>query len=183
MRHYRAGARHAPDAAAHARLRLECADVLADGLGVGLSGPELLPSLTDAIAYALYPDVLDTLDRLTGAGLRLAVVSNWDVSLHDTLRTLGVGDRFEAVLTSAETGAAKPSPTLYHHAVERLDARPHRVLHVGDDAAGDVDAARAAGLHAVLLQRAPGPPARRPRVATLHELPALLDLDAVASRA
>jgi putative hydrolase of the HAD superfamily len=181
MRHYRAGAPRADDAAAHARLRLECADVLADGLGVGLTGADVLPSLTDAIAYSLYPDVVDTLDRLERAGLRLAVVSNWDVSLHDTLRSLGLAHRFEAVLTSAETGAAKPAPALYRHALDHLDARPHRVLHVGDDAAGDVDAARAAGLHAVLLQRDDRRALRRPRIATLHELPALLDLDAAGT--
>jgi putative hydrolase of the HAD superfamily len=177
MRHYRAGCHRASDAARHAALRLECAEVLADGLGEDLTGPDVLPCLTDAIVFRLYPDVAETLDRLADAGLRLGMVSNWDVSLHVTLDRLGLGDRFETVVTSAEAGASKPEPGPFTAALGALDVLPHRALHVGDDAVCDVDGPRAAGLHAILLQRRAGAPERTPRMATLHELPAILDLD------
>ena len=178
MRHYRAECRRASDDAAAAALRLECADVLADGLALGRSGPELLPCLTDAIVFSVYPDVLEPLARLEAAGLRLAVVSNWDVTLHGVLDRLGLGARFHPTVTSAEVGWSKPRPEIFSAALGALETLPHRVLHVGDDARADVDGARSAGLHAVHLVRDRSPAQRRPRIATLHELPALLDLDA-----
>lgn len=177
MAHYRAHCREASDPAALAALRLECAWVLAEVLALGPGGPELLPALGDAIVYRMYPDALHALDRLQAAGLRVGVLSNWDVSIHDALRRLGILDRFAAVVVSAEIGAEKPERAAFEAAATAIGAVPHRILHVGDDPAQDVDGALAAGFWALLVQRDAAPAARRPRVATLAELPALLDLD------
>ena len=177
MTHYRTHCHRASDRVALAALRLECAGVMADVLALGPGGPELLPALGDAIAFRLYPDVLHVLERLEQAGLRTAILSNWDVSLHDALRRLGLEARFAAAVASAEIGAEKPDPRAFEAVAEALGAVPHRILHVGDDPVRDVDGARAAGLRALLLQRGGGPAQRRPRVTTLAELPALLDLD------
>jgi putative hydrolase of the HAD superfamily len=177
MGHYRARTNQATDAAALSRLRLECADVLADALAVGLDGPALLPCLTDAIAYRAYTDAAPALGRLREAGLRIAVVSNWDVSLHDALELTGLGTLVDAVLSSAEVGAEKPSRAIFEAAAVRLDVAAAGLLHVGDDPELDVDGARKAGLYAVLIDRAGGPARRSPRIAALTELPALLDLD------
>jgi putative hydrolase of the HAD superfamily len=177
MAHYRARCRDAVDRGSLAAIRLECAWVLADVLALGPGGPELLPALGDAIAYRVFPDAAYALDRLHEAGLRLAVLSNWDVSLHDALRRLGLTARFATVTVSAEIGAEKPDRAAFAAVAEGLGAVPHRILHVGDDPVRDVDGALAAGFRALLVQRDAGPAARRPRVATLAELPALLDLD------
>jgi putative hydrolase of the HAD superfamily len=174
MRHYRAHCRTAVDAATLERLRRDCAAVLAAALGHGLSAAQALPCLMDAIAFSLYPDVPEALDRLDEAGLRLAVVSNWDVSLHATLHDLGIDGRFSAVLTSADSGSPKPQPELFQRAAAALDAPAQRLLHVGDDPAQDVDGARAAGFAAVLLQRDTEPDERTPRIRTLLELPGLI---------
>ena len=44
------------------------------------------------------------------AGLRLVVVSNWDVSLHEVLARTGLTPLLDGAVTSAEVGAAKPDP-------------------------------------------------------------------------
>jgi putative hydrolase of the HAD superfamily len=180
MRHYRAISHRADTQAALAAVRLECAGVLADALHAGLDAGALLPCLTDAISYLPYPDAHDVIERLRAAGLSIGVVSNWDVSLHDVLARLGLAPLVDGVVTSAEAGASKPDAVIFERACELLDTRPHRMLHVGDDPEGDVDGARAAHLHAVLLVRDGTVAARRPRIATLLELPALLDLDHAA---
>ena len=110
MRHYRAHCTAAADALALAALRLECASLLADALAVDVSGAELLPSLTDAISFYAYPDAQPALERLTAAGLKLAVVANWDISLHDVLARVGLAGFFDVVVTAAAVGVAKARP-------------------------------------------------------------------------
>jgi putative hydrolase of the HAD superfamily len=154
MRHYRAHCTRAADAPALASLRLECSSLLADALAIDVSGAELLPSLTDAISFYAFPDAQPALDRLEAEGLKLAVVANWDVSLRDVLRRLGLEGSFETVVTAAEAGIAKPDPRLFAIALERLGVAAEACVHVGDDPLTDVAGAEAAGITAILIDRA-----------------------------
>lgn len=153
MRHYRAHCMAASDAAALAALRLECSSLLGDALALDVSGAELLPSLTDAISFYAYPDARPALERLTAAGLKLAVVANWDISLHDVLQRLGLARSFETVVTAAAVGASKPDPRPFLVALERLGVEAALCVHVGDDPATDVAGAEAAGIPALLVDR------------------------------
>jgi putative hydrolase of the HAD superfamily len=153
MRHYRThcvGARDAPSLAA---LRLECASLVGDALALEVAGAELLPSLTDAIAFRAYPDALPAIERLAAAGLRLAVIANWDVSLHDVLARFGLAEHLGAIVTAAGVGASKPDARPFRAALGQLGVDPERAVHVGDDPVTDVAGARAAGLSALLLDR------------------------------
>jgi putative hydrolase of the HAD superfamily len=85
------------------------------------------------------------LGRLRDAGLALACVSNWDVSLAPHLERAGLHDLFAEVVSSAEAGAAKPDPAVFAVALGRLGVPPARALHVGDGDA-DREGAAAAGL-------------------------------------
>ena len=153
MRHYRAHCTEARDASSLAALRLECASLLADALAIDVSGADVLPSLTDAISFLAYGDARPVLDELTEAGLKLAVIANWDVSLPDVLARLGLAEPFEVIVTAAAIGAAKPDMRPFQAALERLGASAARCVHVGDDPETDIAGARAAGLSAVLLDR------------------------------
>jgi putative hydrolase of the HAD superfamily len=156
MRYYRAhciGARDAPSLAA---LRLECSSLLADALALDLSGADLLPSLTDAISFYAYPDALPALAALAAAGLELAVVANWDISLHDVLARAGLGGSFAFVVTAAAVGAAKPDPKPFAVALTRLGVEASQCVHVGDDPGTDIAGAEAAGISAILLDRSGG---------------------------
>jgi putative hydrolase of the HAD superfamily len=150
------------DPASLAALREECAGVLAQGLGGDAPPPErLAPILVDSLRFALFPDALPALDALRAAGVRLAVVSNWDCSLAGVLEELGVGDRVEVVAASAVVGASKPDPAIFAHALSALGVAPGCALHCGDLPDKDCAGARAAGVRAVLLDRRgvhpPGP--------------------------
>jgi putative hydrolase of the HAD superfamily len=153
MRHYRAHCTAARDAPSLAALRLECASLLADALALDISGPDLLPSLTDAIAFRAYPDAAPALERLAAAGLRLAVIANWDISLPEVLNRFGLAEPFAAIVTAAEVGASKPDPRPFQVALERLGVEAGSCVHVGDDPGTDVAGAQAAGLAALLLDR------------------------------
>jgi putative hydrolase of the HAD superfamily len=172
MRHYRAHCGAAHDAPTLATLRLECASLLADALALDVSGAELLPCLTDAIAFRAYEDALPALSALAAGGIQLAVVANWDVSLREVLTRLGLAAPFAAIVTAAAVGAAKPDAKPFLAALEQLGVEAARCLHVGDDPVTDVAGARAAGLSALLLDRSGGAP---DSLRDLSTLPARLE--------
>lgn len=128
-----------------ATLRRDCVRVFLEHLEAPLPPDDFVPAFMDAIVFRLADGADGALAKLRAAGLSLACVANWDVSLHSHLRRLGVEGRFEVVLSSAEAGAEKPDPRIFHLALDRLGVEASRALHVGDEEA-DRDGARAAGL-------------------------------------
>jgi putative hydrolase of the HAD superfamily len=171
--YYRANHDDARDATGLGELRRRCAAVLGAHLGPCPPPEPLLVELLQAsLRFALIPDAVPALDALEAAGHRLAVVSNWDCSLPAELARLGVADRFDAIAVSALVGARKPSPALFHHALERLGVDRRRAVHCGDHPEYDCLGARQAGLRAVLVDRAGRhAEAECPRIGALTELP------------
>lgn len=161
MAYYRTHCQAAGDAAALARLRDACAAVVACELGeavAGLDRRELTRALVDALAFAAYPEVADVLGRLRAGGARLVVVSNWDISLHDALAQAGLAPLIDGVVCSAAIGAAKPAGAIFAAGLALAGVPADRALHVGDSYKEDIVGARAAGIEAVLLARAPAGP-------------------------
>jgi len=93
------------------------------------------------------PEMLDLVATLP-PGTRTALLTNATTRLEADLRLLGLEDRFDAVVSSARLGFAKPDPRIFRVAAERLDCRPEQCIFV-DDTPGHVDAARAVGMHAI----------------------------------
>jgi putative hydrolase of the HAD superfamily len=172
--YYRAHHDRGRDASSLAALRRDCARVLASSLGGDAPSPERLAEmLVRSLRFSLYPDALPALDALDAAGVPVAVVSNWDCSLPGVLASLGLGDRFAAVVVSAVAGARKPEPAIFRQALRRLGVAPEEALHCGDLPVADCEGARRAGVRAVLLDRSGGlAHAACPRIASLAELPA-----------
>lgn len=117
---------------------------------------ELYDRFARAAAWRVYDDVEPGLSSLAASGVRMAVVSNWDERLPRLLDELGLAPRFAAVVVSSEVGVEKPHPRIFEVALERLRSRAERTIHVGDAALEDVEGARAAGLHALRLDRRGG---------------------------
>ena len=84
-------------------------------------------------------------------GLQLAVVSNSDGTVEKQLTEYGLRSYFDAVIDSHIVGAAKPDPKIFHIALDISGAIPEHTMYIGDMYEFDVVGARAAGLHAVLL--------------------------------
>jgi len=175
--YYRAHHDEASDVARLAGLRDRCAAVLAAALPERARGvPDLRAALLASLRFRPYPEVPDVLATLRAAGLRLVVVSNWDVSLHEALATTGLVPLLDGAVSSAEAGAAKPATPVFARALALAGAVPAALaVHVGDDAAADVAGARAAGIAPVLVLRDGGPePDGVPVLPDLTGLPALL---------
>jgi len=130
-----------------------------------------------AEVWQTYPEVPGVLRTLRRRGVRLAIVSNFDVRLLPVCEGLGLREQVDAIVFAAEAGAAKPDPLIFRLALGRLDADAPDAVHVGDSLEEDVDGARAAGLRAVLLERGlEGAPDPRARVPVIRDLTALLPL-------
>lgn len=87
-----------------------------------------------------YPDVAPALAALRERGVRLAVLSNGTPSaIARAVDHAGIGRYFEALLSVDDVGAYKPSPEVYHMAVERFALPRERIGFVssnGWDATG-----------------------------------------------
>jgi putative hydrolase of the HAD superfamily len=172
IRYYRAHLHEGRDAASLLDLRRRCAAVMRPALGVDPGVDVLLA----ALHFRAYPDAAPALRELRGRGVRLVVVSNWDVSLHDRLQETGLAELVDGAVASAELGHAKPDGAIFARALELAGVGAAAAVHVGDTLEVDVAGARAAGLRAVLVARDGAPAAAPPGVpviASLAELPAL----------
>jgi FMN phosphatase YigB (HAD superfamily) len=127
------------------KLRTECARVFLENAGVPIDPAEFVEDFVGALEFHALPGGVEALDRLASAGIALACVANWDVSLAVYLERAGVAHRFDAIVSAAEAGAQKPDPRIFLLALERLGVPPARALHVGDDEV-DREGASAAGL-------------------------------------
>ncbi len=128
-----------------ARLRRDCTAVFLDAARAQIAPESFVGDFVSALRFREVPGAAGACRRLAAGGLRLAVVSNWDIGLHEHLTTLGLDRLVELVVTSAEAGAAKPDPQIWELALRRLGIAPSRAVHVGDSEA-DADGAAAAGL-------------------------------------
>lgn len=103
-----------------------------------------------------YADSLGALNRLA-ARVPLAALTNGNADL----QRIGLMHVFRFQLGARDHGAAKPEPSIFHAACERLGCVPGEVLHVGDDIEMDVVGAHRAGLRSCWINRDDGCAAAR----------------------
>lgn len=179
VRHYRANLHVGRDAHSLAELRRECATIMLDHLPLAAREADLdvvTDALVAAIRFQPFPEVMETLRALRERGLRLVVLSNWDVSLHAMLEHTGIAELVDGAVSSAEHGVAKPDPAIFEHALALAGVAAEEAWHVGDSPEADVEGAHAAGVLPVLLWRGDSPPDVGARVITdLSLLLTLLD--------
>jgi phosphoglycolate phosphatase len=102
-------------------------------------------------AAAPFPGVLEGLERMRAAGLRLACVTNkaaaYTVPL---LAKAGLASRMDATVSADEVGRRKPDPEPFLHACRLLGLAAGEAVVIGDSA-NDAEAARAAGCRVLLV--------------------------------
>jgi putative hydrolase of the HAD superfamily len=104
-------------------------------------------------SWQLFPETERTLAALKAQGVELGIISNFDSRLFSVMRGLGLADTFDTVTISSLAQAAKPAPRIFQLALDKHAVDPEEALHIGDSIRDDVEGARKAGLHAVLLDR------------------------------
>ncbi|MEW6728371.1 MAG: HAD family hydrolase [Pseudomonadota bacterium] len=95
------------------------------------------------------------------------------------IERIGLARHFRLAVNSAEAGAGKPDPRMFHLALERLGEPAEAMVHVGDHPEHDVLGAHNAGVRAIWANRMEGPfpghiPAPWGIISNLTQLPPLL---------
>ncbi|MBX3096190.1 MAG: HAD-IA family hydrolase [Fimbriimonadaceae bacterium] len=103
--------------------------------------------------FGLFHDVQETLTGLRDREVRMAVISNWDISLRKTLEVFGIDSFFEVVTASMVVGAEKPDPFIFQSTYENLGCEAGQAWHVGDDPIADVQGANQVGARGLLIDR------------------------------
>ncbi|HSL25377.1 MAG TPA: HAD family hydrolase [Acidimicrobiia bacterium] len=146
--------------------------------GVGLSEPRRGAELTNngfGFWNRAIEHTAEAVRELSAMGVRVAVVSNSDGSVRESLIRAGFAGLFEFVVDSHEVGLAKPDPGIFHHALARMGVAPDRTWYVGDSLFHDIGGAAAAGLAAgILVDPLNLAPEQRPRVGSVRDLPAMV---------
>jgi len=137
---------------------------------------EIFEFFRRAEAWAVFEDVTTTLAALRSRGYRLGLISNFDARLYDVLEGLRLRTYFDSIHLSTEVGAAKPEAEIFTFALQENGFTAAQAMHIGDRWQEDVQGARAAGLHAVWLNRnaAPISDPTVSQVTTLHQILELL---------
>jgi len=86
---------------------------------------------------------------LRARAIATAVVSNFDRRLPAILAGLELAPLLDAVVLPSDARAAKPDPSIFRLALERLSARASASIFVGDSHERDLAGARAVGMRAI----------------------------------
>ncbi len=123
---------------------------------VSLAAEELYAHYASADSYQVFSDFQPFVHRWSQEkGLKLAVLSNFDIRLHKILHDLNVGHYFVKIVTSEEAGASKPQADFFKHALQQIqfDGEHEEILHIGDDLVNDVQGANELGWNSAFINR------------------------------
>ena len=126
-----------------------------------------------------YPEVPDTLVKLKDSGQQIAILSNGSPAMLDAVvKSSGLEDLVQIILSVEMVGIFKPDPTVYQLAVDRLGVTAEEIVFMSSNA-WDAVGATAFGLRVAWINRFAQRQERLPfqpdiEIKTLDELPSLL---------
>lgn len=98
-------------------------------------------------------EILDAIDRLRAAGIRIALVSDAGADDVESWERSPLRNRFDATVFSYKLGIRKPDARIYQHALDAIGVAAGDTLFVGDGGSDEHRGARAVGMQAVLVTR------------------------------
>lgn len=121
-----------------------------------------------------YDGALDTLEELAGT-YRLGALTNGNADVE----RIGLSHFFSFAFSSADVGARKPAPDLFHAALNHCGVQAIETIHVGDNLVDDIQGAGSLGIYTIWANHAgeDAPDDAHPPTVTvqhLRELPAAI---------
>jgi putative hydrolase of the HAD superfamily len=150
------------------------------GSGVDAAAREIYTEWAACHHFILYDDVAPVLRELAGRGFKIGLISNSHRSMASFQEHFELHGLIAGAISSSEHGYLKPHPSIFEAALRLVGVAAAEALMVGDSLPHDIEGARRAGMHGVLVRRAePGishhPGAQDvPVIRSLSELPPIL---------
>lgn len=104
-------------------------------------------------SWALIPGADKALLTLRECGMKVGLVSNWNLTARDVLASCNLTNLFDTIVISSEVGVDKPNPDIFHEALRRLEVAPGEALYVGDNYYDDIVGAKRVGMDGMLINR------------------------------
>ncbi|KAJ0988324.1 hypothetical protein J5N97_006680 [Dioscorea zingiberensis] len=122
--------------------------VVSEATGCNNNGyfEEVYEHFANGDAWRLPAGAYGSLCLLKDAGVKLAVVSNFDTRLRKLLKDLHVAHLFDAIIISSEIGYEKPAPEIFKAALDQIGMEAAKAVHVGDDEKADKNGANGIGI-------------------------------------
>ena len=99
----------------------------------------------------IYPDTIETLERLIALGNQNYIASNFFPEIAPLIEDLGLTRYFENIYTSGHIGFEKPHPEFYKHVLADLHIAPAHAIMIGDNYKADIIGANEIGMKAILV--------------------------------
>ena len=101
-------------------------------------------------SLTLYPGAIETLEKLRGEGVRLALITNGSAEgQRGKVVRFGLERYFGCIVIEGEFGVGKPDERVYRHALAALDTEPGDAWMVGDNLEWEVATPQRLGLRGV----------------------------------
>ena len=97
----------------------------------------------------LFPHSKEILDYLRKSYRIHLITNGFDESQAKKMRSSGLTNYFELVVTSETTGYKKPDPRIFHYALAQLNTQPSACLMIGDNPNSDILGAQRAEIDQV----------------------------------
>jgi HAD superfamily hydrolase (TIGR01549 family) len=95
-------------------------------------------------------ELLETLQHKTRMGI---ITNNSTAEQIEKLRALDIAHFFEVIVISEDVGVTKPDSRIFEIALERLGAKPHETVMIGDSFTNDIEGAIGAGIAPLWFHR------------------------------
>ena len=95
----------------------------------------------------LFPDVLNVLTKLKELNFDLGIVTNMQANIqYRKLTLLGIGNKFDCIVTSESVGHEKPNPLIFFHTLALMKGTPQKTFMIGDSLQNDIEPAAFIGI-------------------------------------
>jgi len=105
--------------------------------------------------WIAYSDTIEVLDRLSGLGMRLGAISNFesDKMMRRVLDRYGISPYLSPIIISAMVNWRKPRPDIFQLVSQEWELNPHEIVMVGDSLRDDIAGAHNTGMRGILICR------------------------------
>lgn len=121
--------------------------------GICLKINKRIRELFPGSRYALFPDVMPTLEALKQRGLVIGVLTNLSDDINVICRNLGLDGVLDFAVASGQVGVRKPDAIIFQAALKKAAVSAEEAIYVGDQYKVDIIGARGVGINPVFIDR------------------------------